>query len=161
MRGRLLTVPRTITNMRHQLTALYGTLIPAMIFGVTACGDGVIDPLNGQVFVLQTVGEDSLPAIVDDFDGPWTIIADTIWFHSGSDWRRRSVHRRGPTTANDLWDAENDGSVIRRDGEIILSFDCPDTADCIAPDRLVIDGAVLEMERTFLHAGMKLRFAPM
>ena len=160
MSGRLLTVPRTITNMRHQLTALHGTLIPAMIFGVTACSDGVLGPLNDQVFVLQTVGEESLPAIVDDLGGPWTIIADTIWFHSGSDWRRRSVHRRGPTTGNDLWDYETDGSVIRRDGEIILSFDCPDTGDCIAPDRLVPDGALLEMARTFLHAGVRLRFAP-
>ena len=160
MSGRLLTVPRTITNMRHQLTALYGTLIPAMIFGVTACGDGVIDPLNGQVFVLQTVGEDSLPAIVDDFDGPWTIIADTIWFHSGSDWRRRQVHRRGLSTGNDLVEWETDGFVVRLDGEIILAFDCPDTADCIDPDRLVPDGALLEMARTRLHAGVRLRFAP-
>ena len=147
--------------MRHLLTALNGALVPAMIVGFAACGDGVLGPLNDEILVLRTVAEDSLPAIVDDLGGPWTIIADTIWFHSGSDWRRRSVHRRGPTTGNDLWDAENDGSVIRRDGEIILSFDCPDTADCIAPDRLVIDGAVLEMERTFLHAGMRLRFAPM
>ena len=160
MSGRLLTVPRTITNMRHKLTALHGTLILAMIFGFAACGDGVLGPLNDQVFVLQTIGEDSLPAIVDDLGGPWTIIADTIWFHSGSDWRRRQVHRRGLSTGNDLVEWETDGFVVRLDGEIILAFDCPDTADCIDPDRLVPDGALLEMARTFLHAGVRLRFVP-
>ena len=106
--------------MRHILTALHRALIAAMTFGFTACGDGVLGPLNDEIFVLRTVAEDSLPAIVDDLGGPWTIIADTIWFHSGSDWRRRQVHRRGLSTGNDLVEWETDGFVIRYDGEIIL-----------------------------------------
>jgi hypothetical protein len=152
---------RIIIIMRHRATQLRGVLLPTIVFGLAACGDGVLGPTNDTVFVLRTVDEDSLPANVSDGgDLSWTVIADTIWFDSGSDWRRRSVHRRGPPTGETLIDIENDGVVIRRGGEIILDFECRDTGDCIVPDRLRPTGAQLEMERTFLHAGVRLRFAP-
>jgi hypothetical protein len=149
-----------MVTMRLRHTALRVGLLPAILFGVTACGENVLGPLNDQVFALQTVDGQSLPAVVDGLDGAWTILADTIWFHSGSKWRRHTVHQRGPSTGNDLWDSENEGSVVRFEGDVVLSFDCED-GSCIAPDRLVVDGALLEMARTFLHPGTKLRFAPL
>jgi hypothetical protein len=129
---------------------------------LASCGQDVLGPLNNTVHVLRSVDGASLPAtVVGEFGGlAWVVTADTIWFESGSRWRRHSVQQREPGVGGEPLDLETSGTVVRReDGSLILAFDCDDT-DCLAPDGLVQSETGLEMGGTYLHAGTNLVFRP-
>jgi hypothetical protein len=129
---------------------------------LASCSEDVLGPLNNTVHVLRSVDGGGLPAtVVDEFGGlAWVVTADTIWFESGSRWRRHSVQHREPGVGGEPLDLEASGTVVRRaDGSFVLSFECHDT-DCIAPDGLVQTDTGLEMGGTYLHAGTNLVFRP-
>jgi len=134
-------------------------LIAVACLSLASCGEDVLGPLNNTVFVLRTVDGQNLPATVaGKFGGlAWIVTADTIWFESGSKWRRRSVQHREPGVGGDPLDREEDGSVSFREGFLFLDFDCPD-GDCITPDRVVANATRLEMDDTHLHDGRRLVF---
>jgi hypothetical protein len=133
-----------------------------VLLTLAGCTEDVLGPLNNTVYVLHSVDGGSLPATVaDEFGGlAWVVTADTIWFESGSRWRRHSVQRREAGVGGEPLHVDVGGTVLRRpDGLLILAFECDDT-DCIAPDGLVQTQAGLEMGRTYLHAGADLVFRP-
>lgn len=136
-------------------------LIAVACLFIASCGEDVLGPLNNTVFVLRTVDGQNLPAtVVHEMGGlAWVVTADTIWFESGSKWRRHSVQHREEGVGGDPLDVETDGTVTIQDGVLWLDFDCPD-GDCIAPDRMTGDASGLEMDRTYLHDGSRMIFEP-
>jgi hypothetical protein len=143
-----------IMSVRH--------LFAVAVLTFASCSEDVLGPLNNTVYVLRSVDGGSLPAnVVDTLGGlAWVVTADTIWFESGSRWRRHSVQHREPGVGGEPLDVEASGTVVRQpDGLLILAFECDDT-DCIAPDRLVQTETGLEMGGTYLHAGTNLVFRP-
>jgi hypothetical protein len=137
-------------------------LFAVVFLTLTSCSEDVLGPLNNTVYVLHSVDGGSLPAtVVDEFGGlAWVVTADTIWFESGSRWRRHSAQHREAGVGGDPLDVEASGTVVRRqDGLLILAFECNDT-DCLAPDGLVQTETGLEMGGTYLHAGTNLVFRP-
>lgn len=149
--------------MRHRHPLCVRFLLVTALLTLSACGEDILGPLNDTAFVLHTVDGETLPATVTDQLGglAWVVTADTIWFESGSHWRRHSVQRREEGVGGDPLDVETDGRVARGEGGLlILDFECADTGDCIAPDRLVEGDGQLEMEQTYLHAGRTLIYRP-
>jgi hypothetical protein len=137
-------------------------LLAFVLLTSASCGEDVLGPLNNTLHVLHTVDGGNLPAtVVDGFGGlAWVVTADTIWFESGSRWRRHSVQHREPGVGGEPLDLEASGTVVRQpDGSLILAFECDDT-DCLAPDRLVQNETGLEIGVTYLHAGTNLAFRP-
>lgn len=135
-------------------------LIAAALVALPACRENILGPLNNTAFVLRTVDGQDLPVSVSYGPGDlaWVVTADTIWFESGSKWRRHTVQHREEGVGGDPLDRETEGSVVRQDGLLILDFECDDGGDCIAPDRLVENATSLEMEHTYRHAGQNLIF---
>jgi hypothetical protein len=133
--------------------------IAAVLLSLASCGENVLGPLDDTVFVLQSIDGVPLPATVAPESGglAWIVTADTIWLGSGSRWRRHNVQHREEGVGGEPFDAETDGSVRRQGGVLVLAFNCRG-GDCIAPDRLVENATVLEMDNTYLHAGRKLVF---
>lgn len=137
-------------------------LLPFVLLTLASCGENVLGPLNDTVYVLRSVDGEDLPATVAGEPGglAWVVTADTIWFDSGSKWRRHSIQHREAGVGGELLDVEIGGPVVRgEDGLLILSFECHDT-DCIAPDRLGQTDTGLGMGETYLHGGTSLVFEP-
>ncbi len=135
-------------------------LVVLALLTLAACSEDVLGPLTNTVHVLRSVDGASLPATVaGEFGGlAWVVTADTIWFESGSKWRRRSLQQREPGVGGEPLDIAVSGTVVRRpDGVIILALECKDS-DCIVPDRFVETETGLEMAETYLHDGTKLIF---
>jgi hypothetical protein len=79
-----------ITSVR----SLFAVAAPTL----ASCSEDGLGSLNNTVYVLRPVDGASLPAtVVDVFGGlAWVVTADTIWFESGTRWRRHSAQHREP-----------------------------------------------------------------
>jgi hypothetical protein len=137
-------------------------LLALVLLTLASCGEDILGPLNDTVYVLRSVDGEALPATVAGEPGglAWVVTADTLWFESGSTWRRHSIQHREAGVGGEPLDVKTSGTAVRgEDGSLILSFDCHDT-DCIAPDRLGQTETGLEMGETYLHGGTSLVFEP-
>jgi hypothetical protein len=144
------------------IMSLRPVLAVFLLLALTSCRENVLGPLDNTVYVLRSVDGASLPATVPGAFGglAWVVTADTIWFESGSSWRRHSVQHREAGVGGEPVDFETSGTVVREpDGLLVLAFECPD-GDCLAPDRLVQTETGLEMHGTYLHDGTRLLFQP-
>jgi hypothetical protein len=116
---------------------------------MVACGDGITGPVGGEVVALTRIGEQTLPVAIEEAPGYVRLYrADTIHLGDNDRWSRRTVQDfTRPGAELLLVDAQSEGTVEYFGGEIILSFVCDDTADCIAPDRLIPETMGYRMER--------------
>lgn len=115
-------------------------LVTAGLILAAACDDDVTGPsFTPQVIALSAVDGTPPPATVEEAPGYLrTWIADTIRIEADGRWTRRQILEfTTPTAGPTALDWASDGTVERFEGELVLSFECNDTASCVAPDRLV------------------------
>lgn len=126
----------------------WGTAVVAATLTV-ACGDGITGPVGGEVVALTRIGEQALPVAIEEAPGYVRIYrADTIHLGDNDRWSRRVIQDfTVPGSDPRNIDQRSQGTVEYFGGEIILSFVCDDTADCIAPDRLIPETMGYRMER--------------
>jgi hypothetical protein len=116
---------------------------------MAACGDGVTGPVGGEVVALTRIGDQALPVSIEEAPGYVRLYrADTIHLGDNDRWNRRTIQDfAGPGSEPTRLDHRSEGTVERFGGELILSYVCNDTADCIAPDRLIPETTGYRMER--------------
>ena len=116
---------------------------------MTSCEDGITGPVGGEVVALTSIGEQALPFAIEEAPGYVRLYrADTIHLGDNDRWSRRTVQDfTRPGSEPLLLDQQSEGTVEYFGEEIILSFPCDDTADCIAPDRLIPETTGYRMER--------------
>ncbi len=140
----------------------YLRVTPLLVIGLVAgaCSDepiGVDPPVAVQAqYVLTSANGQSMPVSIDVFgqeDVTFTVLADTIRLLEGDLWERRVTHVRERTTGN----ADLTGATIfvegfvRMDGAVsVLDFVCPDGSLCVAPERAIVAGAELHIEKSTL-----------
>lgn len=139
--------------------AIYDKLLIAMLLLLfSSCGGNILGPLNDTVFVLRTIDGDSLPAVTfqELVDRAWVVVADTIWFESGSRWRRHWVQRREEGVDGAPRDVVENGYVERQNGELILWSRCFEA--CRDTDVFKEGGTDLVMDHTLKHGGRNMIF---
>jgi hypothetical protein len=138
---------------RHSAARL-SSIVAVALLGV-ACSPSVLDPLTGDIFVLQSIAGAPLPAAYSIFAsfGPH-LIADTVAFVSADAGERRTTYddsQFSDTRRN----RREVFSYIRNGDRIEISFPCPPGASCIKPPHLigtitvssfVVDSSVLTLK---------------
>jgi hypothetical protein len=122
--------------MARIATTLKSSIVALALLGA-ACSTSILDPLKGDVFVLQSIAGARLPAAYSVFPsfGPH-MIADTIAFVSPDKGERRSTY-----DDSNFIDARRSRrevfSYVRSGERIEISFPCPPDAACIKPPHLI------------------------
>lgn len=130
----------------------WGTAL-LLIPGIVACGESTspTGELAG-VYRLVEVAGDPLPATIEEAPGFLrTWVSDVIVIYDDERWERTQELRFQPAGGEEQelnWITE--GSLVREGDGAVLSYECNDTATCVAPDRLrfVPEGALIERRIT-------------
>jgi hypothetical protein len=118
-------------------TALLRSSVVAVASVAFACGVSVLDPLKGDVFVLESIAGAKLPATYSIFPqfGPH-LIADTIALKTTDSGERRSTYDDFQFT-NTRRNRREVFSYARNGDRIEISFPCPPDAACRKPPHLI------------------------
>ncbi|HKS05977.1 MAG TPA: hypothetical protein VJR92_06655 [Gemmatimonadaceae bacterium] len=133
--------------------------VAAMCAALSCDGSTSPSARNGDMFVLQSVAEQTLPAVVvvGDYTS-WEIVADTLRFDAvgylqGTGTEivvQRATYPDAPPGENERAERQFQFSIVR--GMIEIDFPCPDFAalnSCIAPPHyrgyLTMDGIELDL----------------
>ena len=117
--------------------------LTALVLGfsvlVASC-DEPTAPTVETIYDLTQVGNQAMPATIEEAPGTFrTFVSDEIWLYDNERWERVQVQQLDEPAGPDrqfFWESE--GTIVVDGGELILDYECNDTASCIAPDRLRI-----------------------
>ena len=98
---------------------------------LVGCGKDTLAPLSGDLFVLESIAGQNLPALYE-FEGgtSFRILSDTMALGANGRGERRSVYESYQGTRR----SERIAFGYTLAGtQLDISLDCPDAATCVAP----------------------------
>ncbi|MEO5568932.1 MAG: hypothetical protein ABIR92_10595 [Gemmatimonadaceae bacterium] len=113
---------------------------------LAACGTSV-EPIGGDIYVVETIAGVSLPAAYSVTPGAFRIHADTLGFGADGRGERRTVYDSFQGTKR----SEQTFFSHTRVGERVeITFDCADTASCFAPPHFAgtVSGTTLTLSES-------------
>ena len=108
------------------------------LVGAAACDDDPARPAEVEVYELVEVAGGPLPATIEEAPGFLrTWVSDVIRIYEDDRWDRvQELRFQAPGEAERELNWTSQGTVVRDGGGAVLSYECNDTALCVAPDRL-------------------------
>jgi hypothetical protein len=110
-----------------------------LLFGAApGCADS-LGPLDGDLYVLESIAGDPVPApYVEDLGSDHRIVADSMSFAANGSGIRRTVYDEDAADGGSYTQQE-EFTYTRAGNRIEIWFECADTAMCIAGPHLAGD----------------------